>query len=238
MKRLQPFFSYYGSKWRLAPLYEKPKHNIIIEPFAGSAAYSTLYPNHDILLVDKNPIVCQVWDYLINVSEEEFNKLPIEFYHVDELTGVIPEAKLFIGFWIARMRDHVSYKKTPRALDPTERSGYWSDVVKARVCNQLKYIRHWKTKCDDYINLDNTESTWHIDPPYNTSKGKHYPIGKDIDYKNLAEWSKTRNGQVMVCEMEPSNWLPFKLLKEVSRSHPPSCESLFNTSYSEVVWYK
>jgi len=33
---LKPFWQYYGGKWRAAPHYPKPRHDTIVEPFAGA----------------------------------------------------------------------------------------------------------------------------------------------------------------------------------------------------------
>lgn len=38
-------FYYYGRKKQLAKLYPKPNYSVIIEPFAGSAAYSLFDEN-------------------------------------------------------------------------------------------------------------------------------------------------------------------------------------------------
>jgi hypothetical protein len=39
-RTVRPFFSFFGSKWRVAPHYPAPERDLIIEPFAGSAGYS------------------------------------------------------------------------------------------------------------------------------------------------------------------------------------------------------
>jgi site-specific DNA-adenine methylase len=55
-------FSYYGSKTKLVHLYPPPKHDTIIEPFAGAAAYS-LYGDHwqkQVILYDAYPKVAAV----------------------------------------------------------------------------------------------------------------------------------------------------------------------------------
>jgi site-specific DNA-adenine methylase len=99
---LRPFFSYYGSKWRDSPrLYPKPLYKTIIEPFAGSAGYSLRYPEHDVLLVDADPVIAGVWKYLIAADESEILGLPDvkEGQRVSDLD--IPEqAKWLIGFWL------------------------------------------------------------------------------------------------------------------------------------------
>ena len=56
--------------------------------------------------------------------------------------------------------------------------------------------------------------TWFVDPPYEEG-GKHYRFGS-IDYKHLAYWVKEREGQVIVCEREDAEWLPFKPLTKLA----------------------
>ena len=48
-------WSYYGRKSKFINLYPKPKHNIIIEPFAGTAVYSLHEENwkNDVILIEK-----------------------------------------------------------------------------------------------------------------------------------------------------------------------------------------
>ena len=50
---LKPFFSYFGSKYQVTKHYPIPKHNILIEPFAGSACYALHYPHKKVKLYDK-----------------------------------------------------------------------------------------------------------------------------------------------------------------------------------------
>src|SRR5690606_36487887 len=59
---LRPFFGYYGGKWRDTPKhYTAPKHDLIVEPFAGSAGYALRYYNRDVVLVERDPILVTVW---------------------------------------------------------------------------------------------------------------------------------------------------------------------------------
>jgi len=69
-------FSYYGSKSKIVDYYPPPKHKRIIEPFAGSARYSLKYWQNDVLLVDKYPVIIEVWNYLKNASVNDILKLP------------------------------------------------------------------------------------------------------------------------------------------------------------------
>lgn len=47
-------FSYYGSKSKIIRYYSEPKHDIIIEPFAGSAQYAFKYWDKQVTLIEKN----------------------------------------------------------------------------------------------------------------------------------------------------------------------------------------
>ena len=75
--RLKPFFTYFGGKYRAAPKYPTPEHDVIVEPFAGSAGYAMRHPHHKVILNDLDEKVAGTWEYLINVSEDEILSLPI-----------------------------------------------------------------------------------------------------------------------------------------------------------------
>lgn len=64
-----------------------------------------------------------------------------------------------------------------------------------------------------------------IDPPYEVGgyKYKH----SEIDFVDLAEWCKNRNGQSIVCENTKATWLPFKRMVEMS-----GCQ----TTTTEAIW--
>lgn len=94
-------FSYFGSKYKLASKYGAPRHDTVIEPFAGSAAYSLFWEPKRVILIDKNPVITSIWKYLIGASEAEILALPDDFLHINDLE--IPTgAKALIGFWIGK----------------------------------------------------------------------------------------------------------------------------------------
>ena len=64
MTGLRPFWCYFGGKWRAAPHYPAPIHSTIVEPFAGAAGYSTRYPDRQVVLIDKDPVIVGLWRYL------------------------------------------------------------------------------------------------------------------------------------------------------------------------------
>lgn len=229
--KLSPFFDYFGAKWVYSKYAPRPLMKTIVEPFAGSACYSLHYPEHQIILNDINPVVCGVWDYLINVSEDEIMKLPDFVNSIEDLTGP-KECKDLVGFSLAIGRARPSPKATPmvlRNLKPTERLWHgWNLRRKLIIARQLKYIRHWKIQCGSYKDLPDMRATWFIDPPYNNKAGKTYVFNK-MDYRDLADWCKGRSGQVIVCEEEGADWLPFTKFRTMKATRG---------KISEVFWYK
>lgn len=208
MMRNKCLFSYYGAKNRYAGKYPSPFHSAIIEPFAGSAGYAFRYNTRNVYLYDINPIICQIWEYLINVSEEEYLKLPIVFDHIDDLTYLCEEAKLYLGFCINIANSRPCYQLSKRATDPKV-GNRWSEQNKIDRSKSLKLIRHWKIENKSYVQIDNELATWFIDPPYQSPAGGLYPYN-EIDYNDLGGWCKERKGQVIVCEDGYADWLPFK----------------------------
>lgn len=53
-------WSYYGAKTNVINFYPRPKHDKIIEPFAGTARYALKYFDRDILLVDKYEVITKI----------------------------------------------------------------------------------------------------------------------------------------------------------------------------------
>jgi site-specific DNA-adenine methylase len=228
LEALRQFFPYYGSKWRAAKLYEQPRFGCVLEPFAGAAGYSLHFPDRKIILNDLDPVIANLWRYLVAVSESEILALPTKINHVDE--HILPqEAKHLIGFWLNK--GAATPNKSPSAW---VRSGIrpnssWGEAVKNRIASQLEYIRHWRVFNESYEKMLDQNGTWFIDPPYQ-NWGKRYRF-KNLDFKKLSDWIMTRKGQVIVCEQEGAEWLPFMKLGKVKSS------GIRDTHSSEMVFY-
>lgn len=202
-------FSYYGSKSKLVKLYPAPTHLQIIEPFAGSARYSLEYWNHDVTLCDLSEHVFEVWNYLIQASGKDVRSLPDvpSKVHLDTFTQLSTPERYLIGFHLCRG------KAKPRKVGHGQNS--WSRD-RERIARDLHKIRHWKVIQAPYWSIANTRATWFIDPPYkatqqrpgNSDRYEHW----SIDYDDLGRWCLERRGQIIVCEGENADWLPFELL--------------------------
>lgn len=230
---IKPFFCYFGGKWRLAPYYAAPQHDTIIEPFAGAAGYSTRYCDRKVLLFDKDPVVCGVWDYLIKVSPAEVLKLPLKFDHVDEIS-VSQEAKYLIGFWLDKGGAKPAKRPSPRMIKPSWQhrpKSHWGPEIRERIASQVSRVKHWRVVCGDYTAAPNVAATWFVDPPYQVAGNVYTHGAKSLDYPALARWAGTRIGQVIVCENSGATWLPFQFFRSSKSTHKAG-----KTVNHEVIW--
>lgn len=229
---MRPFFTYFGGKWRAAPKYPAPRYGTIIEPFAGAAGYSVRYADHNVILVEMNPVIVALWKYLIKVSAAEIRRLPLKVENVESLK-VCQEAKWLIGFWLNS--GNVRPVKAPSTwmLGNTKPGSYWGEAIRDRIALQVEQIRHWAIFEGNYDIAPDLTATWFIDPPYHNRSGAIYPYGsKMIDYDTLGDWCQARSGQTMVCEAEGAVWLPFKPFQVIR-----ALSGANGKSYSrEAIW--
>jgi hypothetical protein len=205
---MRPFFSFFGSKWRVANYYPVPTHSTIIEPFSGSAGFSLRYPNRMVKLYDADPIIYGTWRYLLHASPNDIRKLPVMFEHIDEL-NVCQEARWLIGFWLNKgcVGPSKSPSKWMRDYQSKQPGVYWGEKIRERIASQVSGIRHWTITHASYEDIPDQSATWFIDPPYEVA-GRAYRF-HDIDYLALGDWCQSRTGQVIVCENAGATWLPF-----------------------------
>lgn len=200
-------FYYYGRKKQIAKYYPLPNYNIIVEPFAGSAAYS-LYGNHwnrDVILIEKDEKVANIWQWLIHeATPEKIKSLP------DLKVGEKSSEFLHIIHAVTKMAFRY---KTITVTSVLARN--W-EISKRYMAENLFKIKHWKIICGDYSEAPDIEATWFIDPPYKQDSGKGYRYSSDlINYHKLAEWTNFRQGEVIFCEGTYGDYLPFKPLLEL-----------------------
>jgi len=232
---MNPFFSYYGAKYQVSKHLGAPRQDLVIEPFAGSACYSTRWGVKKVKLYDISDKICLIWDFLINSSSRDIMSIPDYFECESQLEKLPKSAELLCRFWIAKGRAEPASKLSPWYMTYRNSNDcrVWGPAVKKRIVEQKKFIRLWEIDNLSYEKIPLTFAHWHVDPPYNNAPGSRYPHS-DIDYKELALWCKSLPGDVDVCENSGASWLEFSDLCEVvsSRGRKSGYKS------REAVWQK
>jgi site-specific DNA-adenine methylase len=226
-------FYFYGGKRRLARFYPPPQHNVVVEPFAGSASYSVTHlvpvkgerTVERAILIEKDPRVCELWERLLAMDPAKLLEYPIP--KAGERTSDFLYMTSACSNRISRTAEMTVTTRMP--------------VVLKRMFRQIAAVLpHVKGRVEiiqgDYTQAPNIEATWFIDPPYHVdgrpqSRGMGYADGCDsfsLDYDALATWCHERRGQRIVCEQDGADWLPFEHLR-------PARNSIGN-KVTEVVW--
>jgi site-specific DNA-adenine methylase len=199
-------FYYYGRKKQIAKYYPTPQFDTIIEPFAGSAAYSLHGSNwrRNVILVEKDESVSSIWKWLIEEATSELIlRLP------DLRVGERSSEFLHIIHAVTKMAFAFRTIKVTPVL-----ARNW-EISKRQMSRDLYKIKHWRVMCEDYTQAPNVEATWFIDPPYKGESGMGYRhSSKFMDYGQLAEWALSRKGEVIACEGNDGDYLPFVPLVE------------------------
>jgi site-specific DNA-adenine methylase len=225
---MKPLFPYYGSKYRDAKRYPKPTGELVIEPFAGSAGYSTYWIPPKVHLYDVDPIIVGVWQYLIHATPGEIRRLPdLEVgQSIDDIPRLPQEARWLIGFWLNR--GSAQPKKTKTAFSArTERSQLvWSERARERIAFDVQCIRDWRVTLRSYAAIDPRQhAMWFVDPPY-VDKGRYYRY-RDVDYAHLGAWCRQLAGRVIACEQTGATWLPFEPLAVIKSTRGTSAEAVW-----------
>ena len=259
----RPFFRYYGSKYKCARHYGPPRCDLVIEPFAGSACYSTFWDCPNVSLYDLSDTVCAAWEWLIESSEEDIRRIP-DMFHSDEELMALPLGPRQIVYWFIifgeccrathfppryhdLIRTGIATGAWEKAVADKRAQGHtgsdfdllgtlvWGPKVKARLIGQKPLLRNWTIEQLDYRKIPLREAHWHVDPPYQGNPGRKYDHD-GIDFAHLGEWCRNLPGAVDVCEQEGADWLPFRPLCELVSQGRRGGEAASRAI--EVVWQK
>lgn len=215
-------FYYYGRKKRLAKHYPSPGCDLIIEPFAGAAAYSLHADNwrKQVLLIEKDKKVAEIWEWLIEEATPE---------QIKNLPDLKPGEKSSEFLHIIHAATKMAFKyKTIKVTPVLARN--W-EISRRVFAQNLSKVSHWKVICGDYTVAPDVEATWFIDPPYKGDPGMGYNYSSaQIDYSFLATWAMARKGEVIFCEGLYGDYLPFNSLIEL--------KGVAGKISKEVVFYR
>lgn len=226
-------FYYYGAKNLLSRYYPNPEYNVILEPFAGSAAYSCYHLSKNdklsAILCDKDEFVAQAWDFLLNCSESDILNFPT------------PDIGEYAYDFLIKTCAVSNASSKCNKMKYTERLDRVFQIQKRRIIKLLPIRSRIKFIYGNYDSVDDVEGTWFIDPPYQivNKNGSVFQNGDgyskscnsaNMDFGELSKFCLDRKGQLIVCEKEGSDWLPFTEFRKNKTS--------LNKSYNEVVYIK
>ena len=204
-------FSYYGGKGIISSKYPNPIKNIIIEPFAGGAAYSLKHYKKQIILYDINVQTCEMWEFILSEDAPyHIKKIPKKVTAGDKIDSICNSIKVPVGLkLIMQASCNVGTAGINRNYQTITKiaAKHWGKSID-KLFFWWPKIRHWKIINNNYTSIKNKSATWFIDPPYNNSAGNIYKHC-NIDYMSLGLWCKNRQGQCIVCENYGASWLPF-----------------------------
>lgn len=196
--------------------YPEPRHDTIIEPFAGAAGYATRYHDRRVILVEKDPRIAALWRFLIRATRNDILDIPLMTLdgHLDDLKAS-EEAKILVSYWLQPASSHPKKSFSTWAKKYPGRGKAWDASIRERIAAQVECIKHWTVIEGTYADSPNIEATWFVDPPYQLA-GKYYRYSSaSIDFTHLGNWCRSRKGLVAVCENVGADWLPFEKLATI-----------------------
>jgi hypothetical protein len=169
-----------------------------------------------VTLIENDHDIAELWRYLIRTSSSDIASLPTkDLKHGQDISRLPIDygARVLI-----RCCQRVGQNDcwTVSKWNNTN-SGLWGDRKRDVIASQVEHIRHWKVIEADVQKMQEElltwpETTWFIDPPYIS-----LPLYEShkIDFPRLGEWCQKLSGQVIVCEAQGADWLPFRPFRKM-----------------------
>lgn len=210
---MRPFFPRYGAGYNKAKRFPPPNGGKVRERFAGTASYSTYWDVAQVDLIDADPYVVGVWDFLLKATAREILALPelpeagdgVDNYCLPQ------EAKWLIGFWLNRGSAAPKKTRTAYSLRTERQQLIWGAKAKERIASQLPGIAGWSIHQGSYEDAPFDDHDELFDPPY-VEMGHHYPVDFDRHDELGRFVMSKRSGLVIVWEGPGANYLPFEPL--------------------------
>jgi site-specific DNA-adenine methylase len=238
--RWKGVFSFYGSKSKITQHYPEPKHDLIIEPFAGGGSYSFRHARagsgRTAWLNDLDERVASIWEFLLSRDAAGWvsnhwpatvtaGRGPTDYLPVNSPAG-------FIELFRSEANQGTQGARGVHNQITSMGEKCWPRT-RVKLLEIIPLISHWKFTRRNYDQLANVEATWFIDPPYNNLAGHRYRTGDGLDYSSLARYCRERMGQTIVCENAGATWLEFKPLNVSARGIKSRYQK---ANAKEVIW--
>lgn len=209
-----PLFKWFGSKWTASKHYPAPTHEVLFEPFAGSAGYGLRHHTKKVVLAESDVHIRRLWRWLISEAKEsDIRDLPVNLPEGTDIRtlGLNMGQALLMKTW--QRTNNVGDCWTVSSWG--NKPGQWTENTRSRVANEFHLVKHWLVADDGLALMRNTvvPATWFIDPPY---QHNYQYRAAPLDYDGLAGLVDRLEGQVIVCEAacpktgQLPSWLPFE----------------------------
>ncbi len=156
-----PLFKWFGSKWLSSRLLPEPQHNLIVEPYAGSAGYSLRHFTNRVIVWDDDCNLQTLWRFLVKASHFEILDIPIDIPEGTDIRslGLSTGQAMLLKHWQRTNNVGNTWTTSPWGHLP----GQWTRNTRARIAAEVSAISHWEVKPIPWTLID---CTYFIDPPY------------------------------------------------------------------------
>ena len=232
-----PLFKWFGSKWLSSRLLPEPRHDVIVEPFAGGAGYSLRHAEKCVHIAETDPHISKLWKWLLKgATQAKILEIPRGVKEGTDIRtlGLSDGQALLLKSWQRTNNVGDCWTISPWGNKP----GQWTANTRARVAEEVHAVKHWT-----FIEGGATaafaltlEATWFVDPPYQFNYSYR---SVPLDYSKLSSSVRRLRGQVMVCEAicpktgNVPKYLPFKFWGERITSRRKVTE---NHHSKELLW--
>lgn len=209
-----PLFKWFGSKWLSSKTLPPPRHDTLVETFAGGAGYALRHCEKRVVLCERDPNIAELWRWLIEqATDAAVREIPLGLPVGTDIRtiGLARGQELLLKTWQRTNNVGNCWTVSPWGDKP----GQWTANTRARVADQLGAVKHWRFLSNDgfeAFDAVHEDATWFVDPPYQFN----YAYGQPpIDYARLAASVLSRRDHVIVCEGackktgRVPTWLPF-----------------------------
>ena len=195
MRVTGPLFKWFGSKWLSSRIYPSPEHDVIFEPYAGSAGYSLRNHEKRVVLWEDEAQLKALWRWLIkDATTSSVLDIPINLREGTDIRklGLLDGQALLLKMWQRTNNVGNCWTISPWGNKP----GQWTANTRARVAEELHAVKHWRLR---RIEFDRS-GTYFIDPPY--FYNYRYRFEEAFDHKTLVERIRAipKSSQIIVCE--------------------------------------
>ena len=158
-------FPYFGKKLRSAKLYPAPRYDLIIEPFAGSLAYSNFHKPKQAIGVELDKRVVDLWNRMARLDVQ----------HPAPLIGSKTNDLLVK---LCSYSEHALLSETMTVTSRMVRD--WKAIQENAIRLSDWALSSVDYRNGNYVDAPDIEATWFIDPPYQFANRRGYRFGASL----------------------------------------------------------